>query len=135
MRTRMKLIFTIFRNAISRAAIVALLLLPGLMARAASVDFEPEALAKERKEICLKAIHTPVADLESDVNHLAMLSETCRAEYGTQACGLPDKPLESNKLDDLYAYYVRHPVGAHAGAHQAKIDRHNWEAQNTAASR
>lgn len=135
MRTRFDLCFTIFRNAISWAAIAGLLLLPGLLTRAAGVDFEPAALAKERKEICLKAIHTPVADMESDVNHLAMLSETCRAEYGAQACGLPEKPLESNKLDDLYSYYVRRPVGARAGARQAKIDRHNWEAQNTTASR
>jgi hypothetical protein len=135
MRAKFYPCFTVIRNALSWAAIAGLMLLPGLMARAASVDFEPAALTKERKDICLKAIHTPVADLESDVNHLAMLSETCRAEYGAQACGLPDKPLESNKLDDLYAYYVRRPVGAHPGARQAKIDRHNWEAQNATASR
>src|SRR6266705_2412809 len=100
MCTRIDSCSTVLQYAISWVAIAAYLLLPGLRARGASVAFEPAALAKQRTEICLKAIQTPIADLESDVNHLAMLSETCRAEFGAQACGLPEKPLESNKLTD-----------------------------------
>ena len=70
------------------------------VSRAQSADSHPAALSKQRAAIFLKATHAPLADLESDVNHLAVLSETCRVEYGAQACGLPDKPLESGKLED-----------------------------------
>ena len=98
------------------------------IARAQSADFDPPALSKQRTAICLNATRAPIKDLENDVNHLAVLSETCRAEYGAKACGLSDKPLESNTLEDRYAYYVRRPVEAHSSGRQAKIDRHNWEA-------
>lgn len=118
---------------ISAAAMLLMALVP--MARAQSVNFEPAALAKQRTEICLKATHAPIADLENEVNHLAVLSETCRAEYGAKACGVPDKPLESNELEDRYAYYVRKPVEAHFTVGQAKIDKHNWEATRATASR
>jgi hypothetical protein len=116
------------------AAASALLLALVPLARAQSVDFDPAALSKQRSAILLKATHAPIADLENDVNHLAVLSETCRAASGAKACGLSDKPLESNTLDDRYAYYVRRPVEAHSSGRQAKIDRHNWEAP-VAASR
>jgi hypothetical protein len=102
-------------------------------ARAQSVDSDPAALAKQRSAILLKATHAPITALEGDVNHVAVLSETCRAESGAKACGLSDKPLESSKLEDRYAYYVRQPVEAHASGRQAKIDRHNWEAPAAAA--
>jgi hypothetical protein len=115
------------------AAAAALLFVLGPMARAQSVDFDPAALVKQRSAILLKATHAPITDLENDVNHLAVLSETCRAESGAKACGLSDKPLESSKLEDRYAYYVRQPVEAHASGRQAKIDRHNWEAPTAAA--
>jgi len=110
------------------AAAAALLLTLAPMARAQSVDFDPAALTKQRSAILLKATHAPITDLENDVNHLAVLSETCRAQSGAKACGLSDKPLGSGKLEDRYAYYVRQPVEAHASGRQAKIDRHNWEA-------
>ena len=121
------------RNRFPLAAAIALLLALAPIASAQSVDFDPAALAKKRSAIILKATHAPIADLENDVNHLAVLSETCRAESGAKVCGLSDKPLESSKLEDRYAYYVRKPVEAHASGRQAKIDRHNWEAP-TAAS-
>jgi hypothetical protein len=110
------------------AAFTALLLALAPIVCAQSVDFAPAALSKQRAAILLKATHAPIADLENDVNHLAVLSETCRAESGAKACGLSDKPLESGKLEDRYAYYVRGPVEAHASGRQARIDRHNWEA-------
>lgn len=97
-------------------------------ARAESVDFSPDSLSRQRAALILKATHTPMAELESDVDHLAVLSETCRAESGAKACGLSDKPLASSTLEDRYAYYVRIPVDVHASARQAKVDRHNWEA-------
>ena len=121
------------RNFFPLAAATVLLLALAPVARAQSVDFDPAALSKQRAAILLKATHAPISDLENDVNHLAVLSETCRAESGAKACGLSDKPLESNKLDDRYAYYVRMPVEAHARGRQAKIDRHNWEAPTAAA--
>ena len=123
------------RKLLPLAAAAALLLMLAPIARAQSVDFDPPALSKQRTAICLKATHAPITDLENDVNHLAVLSETCRAEYGAKACGLSDKPLESNTLEDRYAYYVRRPVEAHSNGRQAKIDRHNWEAPNATPSR
>ena len=116
------------RKRFSLAAAAALLLALAPVARAQSVDFDPAALAKQRSALILKATHAPIANLENDLNHLAVLSETCRAESGAKACGLSDKPLESGKLEDRYAYYVRVPAEAHAIKRQAKIDRHNWEA-------
>ncbi len=116
------------RNFFPLAAATALLLVLAPMVRAQSADFDPAALAKQRSAILLKAIHAPITDLENDVNHLAVLSETCRAQLGAKACGLSDKPLGSDKLDDRFAYYVRGPVDAQAIGRQAKIDRHNWEA-------
>src|SRR5579872_3692795 len=107
------------------AAALLLVLTPG--ARAQSVDFSPAALSKQRAALILKASHSPIADLENDVDHLAVLSETCRAESGAKACGLSEKPLESSTLEDRYAYYVRKPMEEHASGRLAKIDRHNWE--------
>jgi hypothetical protein len=115
------------------AAAIALLIVFVLTARAQSVDFSPAALGKQRAAITLKVTRAPIADLESDVNHLAVLSETCRAESGAKACGLSDKPLESSTLEDRYAYYVRKPMEAHASGRQAKVDRHNWETRATAS--
>ena len=119
--------FPISRNFFTLAAATALLFALAPMACAQSVDFDPAALAKQRSAILLKATHAPITDLENDVNHLAVLSETCRAQSGAKACGLSDKPLGSDKLEDRYAYYVRRPVEVHASGRQAKIDRHNWE--------
>ena len=109
------------------AAAAALLLVVAGVARAQSVDFSPAALGKMRADIILKATHAPIADLEGDVDHLAVLSETCRAESGAKACGLSEKTLQSNKLEDRFSYYVRKPMEEHASGRQAKVDRHNWE--------
>jgi hypothetical protein len=119
---------SISRSLFTLAAVTALLLALAPMAPAQSVDFDSAALAKQRSAILLKATHAPITDLENDVNHLAVLSETCRAQSGSKACGLSDKPLDSDKLEDRYSYYVRRPVEVHASGRQAKIDRHNWEA-------
>lgn len=127
--------YTTSRKLLLMAAATALLLTLAPIAHAQSVDFDPPALSKQRTAICLKATHAPIADLENDVNHLAVLSETCRAEYGAKACGLSDKPIESNTLEDRYAYYVRRPVESHSSGRQAKIDRHNWEAPPATPSR
>ena len=116
------------RNLFPLAAVIVLLFAYAPIARGQSVDFSPAALGKQRAAILLKSTHAPIADVEGDVNHLAVLSETCRAESGSKACGLSDKPLESGKLEDRYAYYVRGPVEVHASGRQAKVDRHNWEA-------
>jgi len=121
------------QNLFPLAAATALLVALAPIARAQSVDFDPAALGKQRAAIFMKATHAPITDLENEVNHLAVLSETCRAESGAKACGLSDKPLESNKLEERYAYYVRKPVEAHASGRQAKIDRHNWDAPTSAS--
>ncbi len=109
------------------AAAAALLLAPAPAGHAQSVDFDPAALSKQRAALCLKASRASLADLESDVNHLAVLSETCRVQYGAKACGLADKPLGSDKLEERYAYYVRRPTEAHFSRQGVKIDRRNWQ--------
>ncbi len=110
------------------AAAAALLLVVASVAHAQSVDFSPAALGKLRADIILKATHAPITELEGDVNHLSVLSESCRAESGAKACGLSEKTLQSDKLEDRFAYYVRKPMEEHASGRQAKVDRHNWEA-------
>jgi hypothetical protein len=122
-----------FSSRILQIAVVAALLITHVPARAQSIDFEPAALGKQRAALCLKAGHTSLPELESDVNHLAVLSETCRAQYGTKACGLPDKPLSSEKLEERYTYYVRRPLEEHLDGRGMKIDRRNWGTDAAAA--
>lgn len=118
-------------------ALVALLLALGSVSRAQqpSVEFEPAALEKVRTELFLKSSQTALADLENDLNHLAVLSETCRVEFGAKVCGLENKPLVSDKIEERFAYYVRQPVQTHFNGHHVKVDRHSWETTNAAASR
>ena len=104
----------------------ALLLALARSSRAQSADYQPAALSKQRATLFLAATHTPLANLENDVDHLAIRSESCRIQYGSQACGLPDKPLESRKLEDRYAYYVGHPDVAPSKMKGVKISRQNW---------
>ena len=111
--------------AVAAAGALVLTLVPS--GRAQNRDAQPEALSKQRAKLYVQAIHAPLANLESDVNHLAMLSESCRVEHGAQACGLSDKPLESSKLEDRYDYYVKQPVDAHSKAQGVKVQRKNWQ--------
>lgn len=113
---------------LSLAASAALFLPLGPWARAQDVDDAPAALNKMRAALCLKAGHAPLADLEGDLDHLAVLSESCRVERGARACGLAETALPSGKLEDRYAYYVRQPVEAHAAAKQVGVDKRNWQA-------
>jgi hypothetical protein len=111
--------------AVAAAGALLLTLVPS--GRAQNRDAQPEALSKQRAKLYVQAIHAPLANLEGDVNHLAMLSEACRVEHGAQACGLSDKPLESSKLEDRYSYYVKQPVDAHSKAQGVKVQRRNWQ--------
>ena len=113
----------------------ALVLALAPSSRAQSADSQPAALSKQRSALYLEATRTPLADLENDVNHLAIRSESCRIEYGAQACGLPDKPLESRKLEERYAYYVGHPVEAHSKVQGVKVNRRNWAGASAPPSR
>jgi hypothetical protein len=122
------------RWALSMAAAGALVLTFAPSSRAESPDAQPAALSKQRATLYVQATHTPLANLESEVNHLAMLSETCRIEHGAQACGLSDKPLESSKLEDRYSYYVKQPVEAHTKTQGVKIQRRNWEGSSKAGT-
>jgi hypothetical protein len=114
------------RSCILRMAAVAALLMAHVPGRAQSIDFDPAALGKQRAALCLKASHAALPEMEADVNHLAVLSETCRAQYGTKACGLLAKPLTSEKLEERYAYYVRRPLEEHLDGRGVKVDRRNW---------
>jgi len=112
----------------------ALLLLLGLTAASwAQADHSTttaDQLSKQRKELYLKATKSPLADLANDVNQIAVQSETCRVKYGSAACGLSDKALESDKLEDRYDYYVKQPVEAHSKPLAVKVDRRNWGGSN-----
>jgi hypothetical protein len=117
------------------AAAGALVLMVASSSRAVNADAEPAALNKQRGELYLKAANASLASLESDLNHLAMLSEACRVDHGAQACGLLDKPLESGKLEDRYAYYVKQPVEAHSKGQGVKVNRRNWAGSSAAPSK
>jgi len=117
----------IARWVLCMAAVGTLVLTLAPSSRAQNPDAQPAALSKLRATLYVQATRAPLMNLESEVNHLAMLSETCRVEHGAQACGLSDKPLESSKLEDRYAYYVKQPVEAHSKVQGVKIQRRNWE--------
>ena len=121
------------RSALTLIAAAALFLALAPASRAQSDDSQPEQLSKRRTDLYLRATRAPLADLESDVNHIAVLSETCRADNSSKACGLPDKALESESLEERYAYYVKRPVEAHPKGHGARIDRRNWAESGAAA--
>jgi len=108
------------------AVVCACLLALAPAARAEGDDAGPEQLQKQRSDLYLSATRVPLADMADDLDQFAVASETCRAEHGSKACGLPDKALESDKLEDRYAYYVKRPVEANAKARSLKIDRRNW---------
>jgi len=95
--------------------------------RSQNPEAQPAALNKQRTALLARAAHAPLTAIESDVNRLAVLSETCRVEHGSQACGLPDKPLDSSKLEDRYAYYVKQPLDSQPKPQGPKIDRRNWK--------
>ena len=117
------------------AAAVALLLALAPAGRAQSPDSQPAALEKQRTALFLKASHAPLAELESEINHLAQLSEICRIEHSAAACGLPDTSIGSDKLEDRYSYYVRRPVEAHLKGPGVKIERRNWDVPSAPNSR
>jgi hypothetical protein len=116
------------------AAVFALLLafVPASWAQTAEPT-PPEQLGKQRKDLYLRATHAPLADLAKDVNQIAVQSETCRVKYGSAACGLSDKALESDKLEDRYDYYVKQPVEVHAKPHSVKVNRGNWTGSDAPA--
>lgn len=117
---------------LAAAGVLVLTLAPASLAE--SPDAQPAALSKQRAALYLQATRGPLANLESDLNHLALQSEKCRVEYGAQTCGLSDKPLESGKLEDRYAYYVKQPVEAHSKGQELKIHRGNWAGSSAPTS-
>ena len=123
------------KGALAMAAVLALLLTLAPAGWAQTDGSKPEELGQQRKDLYLRATHAPLADLAGDVNQIAVTSETCRIKFGSTACGLSDKALESDKLEDRYAYYVEQPVEAHAKGHAPKVDRHNWAASDAPAHR
>lgn len=122
-----------YRGALAMTAVLALFLTLAPAGWAQTDDSRPEELGKQRKALYLRATHAELADLGNDVNQIAVMSETCRVKYGSTACGLPEKALESDKLEERYAYYVRQPVEAHSKAHAVKVDRRNWAGSNAPA--
>jgi hypothetical protein len=121
--------------AFSLAVAGVLVLTLAFAGHAESPDAQPEALGKQRATLYLQATRGPLANLESDLNHLALLSEKCRVDYGAQACGLSDKPLESGKLEERYAYYVKQPVETRSKGQELKIRRGNWARSSAAPTR
>jgi hypothetical protein len=126
---------TVSRSLFALVAAAGLLLALAPASLAQNDDAQPEKLSKLRTDLYLRATRAPLADLESDVNRIAVLSETCRADNGSKACGLPDKALESEKLEERYAYYVKGPVEAHPKGHGPRIDRRNWAGSGAPAQR
>jgi hypothetical protein len=125
----------IARWVFSVAAAGVLLLMVVSSSRALDANAEPAALNKQRADLYLKGTRGPLSDIETDLNRLAKLSEACRIEHGSQACGLPGKPLESDKLEDRYAYYVKGPVEANSKGQGLKINRRNWAGSSAPPSK
>jgi len=121
--------------ALSLVAAGVLILTRAPASRAESPDAQLAALSKQRATLYLQATRGPVANLVSDLNHLALLSEKCRVDYGAQACGLSDKPFESGKLEERFAYYVKQPVEAHSKGQELKIQRRNWAGSSAPPSK
>ena len=121
-------------SGVLRMAAIATLVISHVPARAQSIDFDPAALGKQRGALCLRAGRTSLPELESDVNHLAVLSETCRAQYGAKACGLGERTLGSDKLEERYAYYVSRPTEAHLSGQGVKVDSRNWKGSDEPAN-
>ena len=121
-------VFVGIRAVRSMAAILILLVMVAPAAWAQNDDAKPDQLAQRRTSLYVEATHVALADLQNDINRIAVLSETCRIKYGTAACGLADKPLDSDKIEDRFGYYVKQPVETHAKGHGVKIDRNNWAA-------
>jgi len=113
-------------SALTLAAVLALLLALAPAGWAQTEGSKPEELNKHRKDLYLRGTRAPLEKMADEVNQIAVLSETCRIKFGSAACGLSDKALASDKLEDRYDYYVKQPVEAHAKIHPAKVDRHNW---------
>jgi hypothetical protein len=106
-----------------------------LSASAQEADFRPEAVSKQRTALYIKGLQVSAKSLETDLNHLAVISEACRIEYGSKTCGLPGKALDSDKLEERYDYYVRLPMAARPAGHTVKIEKRNWNQPPTAASK
>lgn len=123
------------RGVLVMTAAAALLLASSQRVRGQSAVHDPGSLGKQRTALYLKATRAPLKDVETDLNHLALVSEGCRAEYGAKSCGLPEKPLGSDQLEERYAYYVKTPAEARLGGRAAKIDRRNWERPSAGDSR
>ena len=137
-KTEMEQIISLI-EVLAAIVLVVLLLALASVARAQqpprSVEFDPAALEKARTALLLRSGQSQLADLEGELNHLAVLSETCRVEFGAQACGLDATALTSDKLEERFSYYVKHPVQSQNSGHQVKVDRNSWVQPNGAASR
>ena len=102
---------------------------------AQNAESQPGVITKERTALYLKGVHTPLKELEADLNHLALASEICRAEHSAKPCGLPEKALASDKLEERYSYYVKGPVEIHFGGHQVRVEKRNWQRPRTPDSK
>ena len=66
-------------STVARTLVAAsVLLLTGSAGLAQTGASKPEELGKQRTALYLRATRAPLTDLESDINHVAVMSETCR---------------------------------------------------------
>jgi len=78
----------------------------GLSAR----ECTPLVITKERVKLFFEAAHAPIEKLAPQVYQLAADSERCRLASGAAACGLPEEPLKSTGLKQIFQYYVKRPT-------------------------
>ena len=97
-RSKHDVFSAISSRVLTMTAVAAVLMTP-IPERAQSIDFDPVALGKQRAALCLKAGHASLPELESDVNHLAVLSETCRS-HQTQPGPSGDETNTSGNLSN-----------------------------------
>lgn len=92
----------------------------------ASLQFSPEAVAKQRVALYLQAAHQPLDKLSADINAFAAASERCRLASGAKACGLSEAPLPGGSLQQVFDYYVKGPIEERLSAQKAAAHKSSW---------
>jgi hypothetical protein len=114
-----------YRIISTTIVILALSVIP-MGGQAQPKDHSPRRLAQLRLALYVKAHQAPLVQLGEELDQLVLLSETCRAQYGTKACGLAGNPRRAGGVEEIYAYYVRTPAELSLDRLEIVVQRENW---------
>lgn len=111
------------------AAVIAFSLLAVTASPAVSTaphDFSPQGVIERRVNLYIKAGHTPLEKMASDIYAFAADAERCRMASGAGACGLPASPLSGSSLKQIFDYYVAQPVEAGLARQKVGAEKSHW---------